>query len=230
MSQLQTSSPRGSSQVLHIVLNLEEIHALSSWLPPIYPLPPYRDSLIVSSAVLLGLRRAEISTLRVGNFQVHSGVPWLIDFIGKGQYTRSVPIPNLLYRRYLDYFIREGLVNPSEHAVRQTRGQRNRICPNCVYDVIKKRTRAILGYSVRPHMLRHSIATAWLQQGVDIKTVQTLLGHQNIATTSRYLHSSPEKMINAIGIISPLEGIQTKFNMELTSHETPDRRIINLHR
>lgn len=49
-----------------------------------------------------------------------------------------------------------------------------------------------------PHIMRHTFVTRLLESGVDIKTVQELAGHENITTTQRYAHSSPERKKLAI--------------------------------
>ncbi len=68
-----------------------------------------------------------------------------------------------------------------------------------------KRYRKIAGAdSITIHGLRHTFATRLLQSGVDLKTVQELLGHKNIATTAIYLHSSIERERTAIRMLGEL--------------------------
>jgi len=63
--------------------------------------------------------------------------------------------------------------------------------------------RAQLNKRVTPHMLRHSFATHLLEGNTDIRTVQDLLGHQDVATTQLYTHVMQKP---GLGVKSPLDG------------------------
>lgn len=194
-------SPKNSR--LLIVLSIDEIRELAAWNPPNRISHAYRDSLIISTLALTGLRRAEIAHLTIGNFLVFSGQPWICDFVGKRGYRRSVPIPPLLYKRYADYWNAFDSLNPENPALRRVRAPYSPIGPDTVALTVVRRTLEILGHSVRCHILRHSIATAWLRSGVDLKTVQVLLGHRSVGTTSRYLHTSADSLVSAVLGVSP---------------------------
>ena len=56
----------------------------------------------------------------------------------------------------------------------------------------------VLGAAFSPHALRHTYATVMLRRGVDLRTLQELLGHSNIATTQRYLHPTRDDLRAAI--------------------------------
>ncbi len=60
------------------------------------------------------------------------------------------------------------------------------------------RKAALVTKRVTPHTTRHTYATSLLDRGVDLRTVQELLGHSHIRTTEKYLHTSDEKKIDAV--------------------------------
>jgi integrase len=59
---------------------------------------------------------------------------------------------------------------------------------------------------ITPHRLRHTFATHLIRNGVDIRTVQELLGHADLQTTARYLHSDTRAKQEAVGRLNGLLG------------------------
>ena len=65
-----------------------------------------------------------------------------------------------------------------------------------------------IGKRASCHTLRHSFATHLLDKGTDISMIQKLLGHNDIKTTLRYLHTTNKDIL---GIISPLDSLELKM-------------------
>ncbi len=115
---------------------------------------------------------------------------------GKGEKVRVVffsPEAKQAVKRYLDrrgdvddaLFIQFG---PASHAASQSK-QGLRLTPRSVERIVKQYAiKAGITRKVTPHIIRHSFATDLLENGADLRSVQALLGHANIATTQVYTH------------------------------------------
>ena len=138
-----------------------------------------------------GLRLSELINLRTDDVDL---VARRISLVGKGRKPRVIPIPGLLateLREYVEdvrstlspspYF----LINPVNHGLSGKFGH------PAIHNLVRK-AGVEAGVSGRhfPHRWRHTYATSLIRRGEDIHVVQRLMGHSNIATTTRYLHLS----------------------------------------
>jgi len=123
---------------------------------------------------------------------------------GKGRKDRLVPLSALLLhelRLYWQRYRPQTLLFPGQTAA-------GTLCPATLQKHCTRATqRAGLSVRVTPHTLRHCYATHLLEAGVDLVTLQRLLGHNQLSTTLRYLHLRSEHLARLPGL---LEGLQTR--------------------
>jgi integrase/recombinase XerD len=156
---------------------------------PNMPLGAVRDHAILELLYSSGLRVSELASLRVSDLQLGVGRALVR---GKGDKERLIPLGNkalAALRRYLD------VERPSLMA-RAPRHNKSRashlvflstragpMTRQALWSVVKQHCG-----DASPHMLRHSCATHMVENGADLRTVQTLLGHADIGTTQVYTH------------------------------------------
>ena len=137
-----------------------------------------------------GLRVSELISLQLSDIDLFNGS---IKVIGKGNKPRLVPFGEFAQFRLLDYlkYVRPqiakfGYIDSSVFIT----AKGTRVKQRTFRDIIKKlASRAGLPSKlISPHSLRHAFATHLINNGADIRTVQTLLGHSNISSTQIYTH------------------------------------------
>lgn len=138
-----------------------------------------RNGFLVELMIKSGLRVSEIVSLNVADVRSNE-----LTVTGKGNMKRVIPLSHI--RESIDRYLAYRNAADSECLFKSRKG--NRLSTNEVRLIVKKH----LG--THPHALRHSFATNLLRSGADIKTVQELLGHQDITTTAIYLHTDRERM------------------------------------
>lgn len=109
---------------------------------------------------------------------------------GKGEHERKVPIPSKYSPYIVPIMVLYATSGPDEAIIQHDLGTARRW-------VNRYARRAGLG-QVSSHDLRHTAAQVWLEGGADIRTVQELLGHQNVTTTEVYTSTSMAKMREAV--------------------------------
>ena len=143
-----------------------------------------RDSLIVEMLYDTGIRRSELVGLKDSDVSTARGE---LKVLGKRNKERIVPFAPVLaekielYRR-----LRNREVGDSDVFFVRCNGEP--LYPGLVYRVVKNAL-ASTGLEKRsPHVLRHSFASAMLNDGAEINSVKELLGHQNLSATQIYTH------------------------------------------
>lgn len=147
-----------------------------------------RDILVLELLFDTGMRVSELCKLTPETFQTgSSGLRLLIH--GKGRKERVLHIATMevvsLAVRYLGEF--SGGIHDTGFILLNRRGRP--LTTQGVRQIISHHIQAaaVLGH-ITPHMFRHTFATALLDAGVDIRYIQTLLGHSSISTTEIYTH------------------------------------------
>ncbi|TVP94224.1 MAG: site-specific tyrosine recombinase XerD [Acholeplasmatales bacterium] len=178
---------------LPVVLSLEEIEALIAAARGDTPLK-IRNLAMIELLYGSGLRISELLELKTEDLHINMG---FITVTGKGSKERIVPIGSeaaKALKKYLEA-ARITLSKASTPFVFLNRfGQpMSRIG---FYQILKELALAAnLGKDVSPHTLRHSFATHLLEAGVDLRYVQEMLGHSDVATTELYTHLSKKQLI-----------------------------------
>ena len=147
-----------------------------------------RDSVMVEVLYATGLRVSELVRLQVAELNLDVG---FVVMTGKGNKQRLVPIGEIAaqkLRRYLVHTRPLLLKQRSSPYVFITR-RGAAMTRQGFWKLLRSRARrAGLAGMPSPHMLRHSFATHLLERGADLRSVQAMLGHANIATTQIYTH------------------------------------------
>ena len=157
-----------------------------------------RDKALLEVCYGSGLRVSELVGLNIGD--VHQSSAFL-SVLGKGSKQRIVPLgetASVALRDYQEALYQTALENtlmflpdfsPNAPLFLNQRG--GRLSARSVRTILNRYVeKAALKQKISPHALRHSFATHLLENGADLRSVQELLGHENIATTQIYTHVS----------------------------------------
>ena len=152
------------------------------------------DQAILELAYASGLRLSELKNLRLEQLHLDAG---FINVVGKGNKERVVPVGRTAVtalNRYLEAG-RPELVTPKSPANVFLTQRGTPFAAVTLWLHIKHRVaRAGVARPMTPHMLRHSFATHLLEHGADLRVIQELLGHANIATTEIYTHVAGSRL------------------------------------
>jgi site-specific recombinase XerD len=160
---------------------------------------PGRDRVLLQTAYACGLRISELVRLRVAD--IDSARMVVVVRQGKGQKDRLVPLSPRLLEVLRDYWRQQRpalWLFPGRDPGRPLHcGNVQKLCQRIV-------TRLGLAKRMTPHVLRHSFATHMLEAGVDVRTLQAILGHAGLETTAHYLHIETRRFRQVPGLLDRL--------------------------
>lgn len=143
-----------------------------------------------------GIRVSEACNLKLNNINLNTKD---IRVLGKGNKERIVYFGEVLQETLIKYLnIRKDFLKNGEIGYLFVNKNGNKISrqsiENIINNIIKKSS---VRHKISPHVLRHTFATHLLDNGADLKSVQELLGHENLKTTEIYTHVSNERLKEA---------------------------------
>lgn len=190
----QIDSPK-LEKYLPETLNEETVRTLLESIDSARPLGK-RDRAMLELLYASGLRVSELTGAMLENFFPEEGV---IRVTGKGNKTRVVPVGAAALEALQSYLEieRPSLVRPRTGSEVFLSKWGKKITTTRVWQIVKERARlAGIEANVYPHLLRHSFATHLLGNGADLRVIQELLGHADIATTQIYTHVDQKHLRN----------------------------------
>jgi integrase/recombinase XerD len=162
------------------------------------PSPGYAYFEVVRNIIVLellfntGARVSEIANLKKNCIDIDTGY---IKFRGKGNRERILHICNSEALSLLRQYVKlAAQLNAGGHEFFLTNRIGNKLSDQSIRNLVKKvSVKAGIPKKITPHVFRHSFATLLLERDVDIKYIQSLLGHSSIMTTQIYTHVSRSK-------------------------------------
>lgn len=144
----------------------------------------HRDQAMLELFYSSGLRLSELTGLNLEQLDLADG---LVQVHGKGSKTRVLPVGRKAREALQQWLPLRALSNPVDDAVFVSQ-QGRRLGPRAIQLRVKAAGERELGQNLHPHMLRHSFASHLLESSQDLRAVQEMLGHADIATTQIYTH------------------------------------------
>ena len=191
--------PKGSKK-LPICISIEEVEALLNQ-PDLDKPEGQRDRTMLEVMYSSGLRITELLNLKLKQINFERG---MVKIVGKGNKERIVPIGDYALEyliKYINDGRRKNMNRNSDYLFLNRYGEP----VSRVYfflQVKKYAKQAGIEVEISPHTLRHCFATHMLENGAELRAVQEMLGHTNIATTQIYTNISSKRILSAYDLYS----------------------------
>ena len=163
-----------------------------------------KSKLMISLIYACGFRVSELVNLKTQNLNIEEMIGHIRQ--GKGRKDRIFNIPEFLIKD-LEKQINQQKQNNQEFLF-SGRSSTNQISSRNIQKIVQLASKkADINKEVHPHTLRHSFATHLLENGIDIRKIQVLLGHASISTTELYTHLSQQELKK---VKSPIDDLMKK--------------------
>jgi integrase/recombinase XerD len=160
-----------------------------------------RNLAIIDLLFATGMRVGEVSSLDVQDFV---GEEFAFKVYGKGGKERLAFIVDKEVLKFQQEYLKIRTEFESSDKALFLNVFGKRLSTQGIANIVAQLcNQAGISRHVTPHMLRHTVATLLLRNGVDIRVIQEFLGHSSIATTQRYTHVAKEHMINILRKFHP---------------------------
>lgn len=164
-----------------------------------------RNILILELLFATGIRISELCSLNTEDIDFND---YIIKIHGKGSKERLVQICNKSIQNLIEEYI--NLRQDSDYMF--SNRLKNRLSEQSARNMIKQYTKnAGINTHITPHMFRHSFATLLLEEDVDIRYIQQMLGHSSITTTQIYTHISMKKQRNILVTKHPRNKLKINY-------------------
>jgi integrase len=164
----------------------------------------YRDGLIIFLLALIPLRRRTLAALQIGKHLVRSGKSWLLD-IPADDLKSVEPIEFVLSSKLcerIDLYLekpRPRVPGALTHNGLWVSNKGGPMDDGTIYDAVRRRTRATLGFGVNLHRFRHAALTFWsIHDPENILGGKDLLGHRSFGTTEKYYIKAQSRMAGRV--------------------------------
>ncbi|MBR0350785.1 MAG: site-specific tyrosine recombinase XerD [Clostridia bacterium] len=154
-----------------------------------------RDKAMLEFAYATGMRVTEIISLNIENVNIAEG--YVVCKTGSRQ--RNIPLGNMALKALEEYIenAREILIKNENEKALFVNINGKRLTRQGFWKIIKYyKEQAHITKEITPHVLRHSFATHLLQNGADLKAIQTMLGHSDISSTQVYMQFQDDALKN----------------------------------
>ncbi len=193
--ELPEVDPPKKPKELPNCLSIEEVESLLE-APNMKSPSGIRDKAMLELMYASGLRVSELLNLEKRNVNLNKGI---ITIFGKGAKERKVPMGDFALEYIVKYLneVRD-LFHGRDSKYLFLNRQGKPLSRVYFFKQIRKYAESVgIETQISPHTLRHCFATHMLEGGAELRAVQEMLGHTNIATTQIYTHISTKRIINA---------------------------------